>query len=146
MTTQKPWKGMLEAERMVFKVTPAYLDPTNPARVPWGEWSVEARGAVALAFVERDEIEVFDDTLAQPAWETSGLGCVDSHAYRIPPEPKRETVQLKGYRYGSKKWTFGVIAAKADTHSITIPTIDGKPVLTKCPHCGTAPVDMEEFG
>lgn len=142
MTTQKTWTEMSEAEREAFKQTDAYLDPTNPARVPWGEWSeVAKKELVWAAHLERD-IQFFSRTSGE--WGRDGAIWFEQTPYRIPPEPKRETVRLMGY--GSERlWVFGS-HVKDDTHVINIPTEDGKPVTEKCPHCGTAPIDMEELG
>ena len=136
----KTWNEMTEAEREAFKLTKDYLDPTNPARVPWVEWSDAAVGAVFFAHRKGKPVQ----TLLNYSWGEVSPVWVDYAIYRLPPEPKREIVRLSG-EFGAGSWVFGKYRQEGDIYTISFPTLDGKPVLDKCPHCGTAPIDMDEL-
>ena len=90
----------------------------------WGEMTPEEKGALLLAHYEGKSIHVYvpGDSwipVPKPAWH-------DLYAYRVKPEPKRETVRLSGQVYLDGQWAFGT-EDKGDTHRITFDTIDGEP-------------------
>jgi hypothetical protein len=103
----------------------------------------EERGALLLAHHEGKVIEVH---LGGGKWASKNPGFSDTGAYRVKPEPVRETVTLHGNCDGSTWLNFGKRGSvNFDTHRITLDLIDGKPNCKKCPRCGTAPIDMEEL-
>lgn len=90
----------------------------------WGKMTPEEKGALLLARHEGKEIQVdlaTDSwiTVSEPTWH-------ECYAYRVKPEPMRETVRLSGQVYLDGQWAFGT-EDKGDTHRITFDTIDGKP-------------------
>lgn len=86
----------------------------------WGEMTDEEKGALLLAHHEGKAIESSASgawTLCEPKWKPDA-------AYRVrPPEPKRTTQTFIGSaRHGfSHLWE-----RPEDTHSLTLPLIDGK--------------------
>jgi len=98
----------------------------------WEDMTPEQKGALLLAKHEGREIQIYyacEWLTVGPLWH----GCV---AYRVKPEPKRETAALYGRMYISKSYPDGVFDADhrprcaGDTHRITFDTIDGKPDCT----------------
>ena len=85
----------------------------------WGEMTPEEKGALLLAHHEGKIIEslLYDWAKCSPSW-------TDSVAYRIKPEPKRETIEL--YGDGRNSWAFDYSTSNA-THYITFDVIDGEP-------------------
>jgi hypothetical protein len=101
----------------------------------WGEMTPEEKGALLLAHHEGKVIESKYSAslwvrIKTPAWHGS---C----AYRVKPEPKRETARLSGRVLTDRDWVFGTAHGLSDTHRITFDTIDGEPV------CGS--IRMEEL-
>ena len=97
----------------------------------WRDMTPEEKGALLLAKHEGKAIEVFG--IAYPdmwhvMWHEEYPVWLDDAAYRIKPEPKRETVVLVGRMSTPDNWSF---CAEEwwpfDTHKITFDTIDGKP-------------------
>lgn len=125
MTTQKTWSEMTKSDREAFKKTDAYRDPTNPAQVPWGKWSEEAQKEVVWAAHRGKEVQFCHTNgvwmlALPPDWG-------GSIAYRIRPEPKRETLTIIGFRCGRDCWVFTEARHQKDTHAITFDVIDGQP-------------------
>lgn len=89
----------------------------------WKDMTPEEKGALLLAAHEGKAIEVY-------CWDHDGawwnnkptLVWSPDRAYRIKPEPVRETVTLYG---AGKKWRHVPVAGQK--HLITFDTIDGKP-------------------
>jgi hypothetical protein len=90
----------------------------------WRDMTPEEKGALLLAHHEGKVVECWNSG----KWEPKGHGgWGKENAYRIRPEPKRETVMLHG-RQAEKDWSFGNGEAwPADTHRITFDLIDGEP-------------------
>jgi hypothetical protein len=95
----------------------------------WADMTPEQKGALLLAEHEGVVIQRSSGDLwveINPNWNPS---C----AYRVEPEPKRETMTLNGRMYISKAYPDGVFDADhrprcaGDTHRITFDTIDGEP-------------------
>ena len=64
-----------------------------------------------------------------PEQKGARLLAKDREAYRVNPEPKRETVTMSGYNVGY--WYFGSeCLIDRDTHQITFDTINGEPDCT----------------
>ena len=95
----------------------------------WADMTPEQKGALLLAGHEGWDIQSFRDD----KWITVIAVFFHSSAYRVRPEPKRETVTLYGRIYISKTYPDGVFDADrhplraGDTHQITLDTIDGEP-------------------
>lgn len=93
----------------------------------WRDMTPEEKGALFLAEFEGRCIEKKNPKNSAESWETLGffdwLGD-NMTAYRIRPEPKRETVTLHGAGY---EWGQANEPCADDTHSITFDLIDGKP-------------------
>ena len=85
----------------------------------WRDMTSEEKGALLLAEHEGKVIEFWCDGEwyeIEPIW-------IDTEAYRVRPEPKRETVTLYGEPagpFGEAKWT-------EDTICITFDLVDGEP-------------------
>jgi len=98
----------------------------------WRDMTPEEKGALLLAHHEGKAIECLDPALGngwlailEPEFDSDCL------AYRIRPEPKRETVTLYGNTDGSTWLNFGQRnVVKFDTHRITFDLIDGIPDTT----------------
>ena len=98
----------------------------------WRDMTDAEKGALLLAHHEGRVIEVW----ASDRWVADPVAFHDKFAYRVRPEPKRETVTLRGGdfgRNGAIAWSFlhsGHISPytiSPDTHRITFDLIDGKP-------------------
>jgi len=88
----KLWCDMTDEEKANVPAD-VLNDPTNPLRIPWGQWSGAAKGALLLAENEGKEIEY--SFLCEEPWSyIPSPSFSPSHAYRIKPEPVRETVTL----------------------------------------------------
>lgn len=95
----------------------------NP--IAWGEMTPEEKGALLLAHHEGKLIQVYRSL--DEAWESiKSPNWSECHAYRVRPEPKRETVRVSGRVFPNGQWVFGT-SCKSDTHCITFDTIDGEP-------------------
>jgi len=90
----------------------------------WGEMTDAEKGALLLAHYESPGSVEF---LNVDHWVTlKGLGWLDEYAYRIKPEPKRETVTLyAGGSFGWNPWRSGSL----DKYCIIYETEGGKPIL-----------------
>jgi hypothetical protein len=103
-----------------------YMDEIDWTAAPkrWRDMTPEEKGALLLAHHEGKVIEgrMFDEW-HQANWQ----GCASptpSVAYRIRPEPKRETVRL----YGQSEWGYwNNVSTILDTHRITFDLIDCEP-------------------
>jgi len=88
----------------------------------WADMTPEEKGALLLAKHEGVVIQRLSGGLwveVNPNWSPLG-------AYRVNPEPKRETVTMVGYEING--WYFAEKNSQAvDTHRITFDTIDGEP-------------------
>jgi len=88
----------------------------------WADMTPEEKGALLLAKHEGGRIEV----LFCGEWKRIDALWHEDSAYRIAPEPKRETATMVGHNRGY--WCFGSDCfGHRDTHRITFDTIDGKP-------------------
>lgn len=90
----------------------------------WGEMPYSEKGALLLAAHEGKVIEYYGPMSKE--WHESAQLWLDDIAYRIKPEPKRETVTLN--------WDGNVLAVTSlrldgGTHRITFDLIDGEPDL-----------------
>jgi len=90
--TPKLWRDMTEEERASVPAD-VLNDPTNPLRIPWGEWSEAAKGALLLAGHDGKVIEAIDPSSTPDAWEHTCVFLLWL-AYRVKPKPFRETVTL----------------------------------------------------
>jgi len=101
----------------------------------WENMTPEQKGALLLAEFEGEAIEVIDPKEPGDKWCVILDVRFDSPnmAYRIKPEPKRETMTLHGRMHISNAYPEGVFNANrnplraGDTHRITFDTIDGEP-------------------
>ena len=94
----------------------------------WSEMTPEEKGALLLARYECKVIEYWhchDGTWLAADWNFHNA-FNDANAYRVKPEPKRETVRIYGRVCPNGWWVFGT-SCKSDTHLITFDTLDGKP-------------------
>lgn len=92
----------------------------------WSEMSDAEKGALLLAEHEGKDIECFQKTLND--WVALLYPIFNPEiAYRVKPEPKRETVQLYGPVYSNDQCVFGS-SCREYTHRITFDLIDGEPV------------------
>lgn len=96
----------------------------------WGEMTGAEKGVVALGFVQGKVIECH--STGMNVWYPHvGSDFLDNFAYRIKPEPKRETVEKFGCSDCTGNWIFGSgPAGHGDTHRITFDTLDGEPDLS----------------
>ena len=92
----------------------------------WGEMTPEEKGALLLAHHDGAEIQFLNATIVKE-WITAVPKWTGFCAYRVKPEPKRETVRLSGRVVGDCDWVFGATQAPLDTHHIVFDTIDGEP-------------------
>jgi hypothetical protein len=96
------------------------ISRANTQPKPWRDLSPEEKGALLLADHEGKVIEVWAPW--SPYWETMEPRWVNDQAYRIKPEPKRETITMS-----SKDIRYGVIPKGYD---ITFDLVDGEPDVT----------------
>ena len=112
-------------------------DPTNPHKIPWGEMTDAEKGALLLAHHEGKVIEEMaikktyqlDVSGVWLNW-TGPVKWDDHSAYRIKPEPKRETVTMYGSSRKGMNGTWGMSTVDmqpCDTNRITFTTKDGEP-------------------
>ena len=94
------------------------VDPSNPDRKTFGEMTDVEKGALLLAEHEGRVIECWQDCDSPEHWAKVLPNWKDNCAFRVKPEPKRETTLLH--------WKLGGWNTP-DTHKITFDTIDGKP-------------------
>ena len=109
----------------------------NPKR--WGEMTPEEKGALLLAHHEGKRIELYSalnrvwDVINTPSWG-------DGSAYRVKPEPKRETVRLYAREERlhaladdvafRREWVFSKARSQSETYCITFEISDGEPDCT----------------
>lgn len=122
-----------------FRIVSRAFDPTRCAMFPrtkqisqddkprtWGEMTPEEKGALLLAAHEGKAVEVY----FKGGWIGKGHGGFgNAIAYRVRPEPKRETVTLYGgFRLLSGAWGFSWSKARSGaSHRTTFDLIDGEP-------------------
>jgi len=98
----------------------------------WADMTPEQKGALLLAHHEGKTIQ----RSYSGVWATVHQPFFHGLAYRIKPEPKRETAALYGRMYTSTVYPDGVFDADhrprcaGDTHLITFDTINGEPDCT----------------
>jgi len=93
----------------------------------WADMTPEQKGSLLLAEHEGRDIQALavDDDGTTWVMKLSSQWH-DGIAYRVKPEPKRETVTMTGHNRGY--WCFGSDRLEdRDTHRITFDTIDGEP-------------------
>lgn len=92
----------------------------------WSEMTPEEKGALLLARHEGKEIQFY---AKNSSWTDlyQSFNWFHGTAYRVKPEPKRETVQIYGPVYSNDQCVFGS-SCREYTHRITFDLIDGKPV------------------
>jgi len=89
----------------------------------WADMTPEEKGELLLADQEGKMIQMFENYRWARALTPQWYRWV---AYRVEPEPKRETVTMVGYEI--RGWYFAKKNSQAvDTHRITFDTIDGEP-------------------
>jgi hypothetical protein len=115
--------GFSEAFRIISRAS----DTPNT----WGEMTDAEKGALLLAAHEGKVIEGWDIHLNE--WRLIIPEWFDIRAYRVRPEPVRETVTLQGRKYTTSVypdgvWDFDRHEDLGDTHRITFTTENGKPV------------------
>lgn len=99
----------------------------------WGEMTDAEKGALLLARYKGEVIEAYWDKEWVKASGPHYFKFTNIYAYRIKPEPKRETVTLHGRKYVSKTHPEGLWdldrneRRDGDTHRITFDLIDGEP-------------------
>lgn len=93
----------------------------------WRDMTREEKGALLLAHHEGKVIE-FKNPKEGPHWRRAKPEWADWCAYRVKPEPVRDTFKLHGgsKRKGLFEFSEGA-AIHNDTHQITFDTIDGEP-------------------
>jgi len=90
----------------------------------WEDMTREEKGALLLAAFEGKRIDCLRVGHGSPWYETLVPQWDENFAYRIKPEPKRETVAMTGHDRGY--WCFGSDRVEdRDTHRIIIPKLDG---------------------
>jgi len=93
----------------------------------WRDMTDEEKGALLLAEHEGEVIEY--SFMGEEDWAyIPSPNWTATHAYRVKPEPVRETVTLYGgeaQRHGGT-WAFDYCTARS-THRITFETVNGKP-------------------
>lgn len=92
--------------------------PDTPKK--WGDMTDAEKGALLLASHEGKVIECIFD--GRDFWIDCAPQWRSDCAYRVKPEPVRETVTLNGR---GKKWRHTIVADA--THRVTFDTIDGEP-------------------
>lgn len=108
-----------------WRIVSRASDPDTPKL--WRDMTREEKGALLLAAHEGKVIEY--EAHGWRATAANDPGWFDDTAYRIRPEPKRETVTLRGGNFGKNgavAWSFrhsGHIGP--DTHRITFDLLDG---------------------
>jgi hypothetical protein len=83
----------------------------------------EEKGALLLAKFEGKVIQ----RSYGGAWETVDAPFFHGLAYRIKPEPERETVTMNAFNGREYHWSASFQSTSFDTHRITFDTIDGEP-------------------
>lgn len=98
--------------------------PVSDTPKTWGDMTDAEKGALLLADLrgipiqcKMEDVEWFGGVSRKWCW-------IDNCAYRIKPEPKRETVKLCGY---IDRGYFHIRPGVNDTHRITFDLIDGEP-------------------
>lgn len=97
----------------------------------WGEMTDAEKGALLLAAHEGKVIEYYSETYANEGWTEAERPSfsINQVAYRVRPEPVRETVTITGFSDSDGDWIFAPGASEDyDTHRITFDTLDGEPV------------------
>ena len=88
----------------------------------WGEMTPEEKGALLLAHHEGKPIQIYREL--DEAWENiKFLNWTECYAYRVKPEPKRETAET----WWSYDCGFALTPAGED-YRIIFDVIDGEPV------------------
>ena len=103
-----------------FRIVSRASDPDTPKL--WRYMTPEEKGALLLAHHEGKVIEFEGQGWHKVAFGDPGW--YDYTAYRVSPEPKRETVTLY---FGELKQGALLRKVRTDTHRITFDLIDGKP-------------------
>lgn len=86
----------------------------------WRDMTPEQKGALLLAHHEGKVIEA----LVGDKWREVACMGIETMAYRVRLEPKREMVTLHGAGY---EWTQADLPCGDDTHRITFDLLDGEP-------------------
>ena len=113
--------GGFVSQVSAYDIIAAWRDePAEPKL--WRDMTPEEKGALLLANHEGRTIERWVDEslgwkIVPPQWRRE-------HAYRVRPEPKRETVALY---FGELKQGALLRKVRTDTHRITFDLIDGQP-------------------
>jgi len=104
-----------ETEQMTNKDTPTL----------WADMTPEQKGALLLAKHEGRDVQMFENY--KWAWATLTPQWYGWVAYRVEPEPTRETVTAVGHNKSGNVWSFAEYDNMHDTHRITFETINGEP-------------------
>lgn len=94
---------------------------------PWKDLTDAEKGALLLAHHEGKVIEAYDSVDCE--WESGPPAPIWLYnvAYRIKPEPKRETVTLYGEESYSGFWGFASGSEDPSEYRITFDLVDGVP-------------------
>lgn len=124
------WKGIMNGTSYTYLSNGTWLDGVENNKDLIAEWvdtptlwrdmTPEEKGAILLAYHEGREIECWSES--DPEWEE--INCpsfISVCAYRIKPEPKRETLYWNRNSFGS------LSKMPQDTHKITFDLKGGKP-------------------
>jgi len=93
----------------------------------WKDLTDAEKGALLLAHHEGEVIQSRCMFLVGENWEDDGPLWDDEYAYRIKPEPKRETVTLYGEQSYVGFWGFDSGSEQPSDYSITFDLVDGEP-------------------
>ena len=107
--------------------------------ITWGETTPEEKGALLLAHHEGKEIQ-FINGLDVKEWKKAEPRWAIFCAYRVKPEPRRETVRLYAREERlraltdnvafRREWVFSKARSQSDTYCITFEISDGEPDCT----------------
>jgi hypothetical protein len=101
-------------------------EPDTPKT--WGEMTDAEKGALLLAIHRGAETQYMNAD--EDFWRDhhNGRSFYDLDSYRIKPEPVVGEVVLYGSDYGKEGFGFafdGGLLERSDTHTLTLPTLDG---------------------
>lgn len=91
----------------------------------WRDMTPEEKGALLLAKHEGKKVQRYCPH--HQVWLDVLLNCIEHQAYRIKPEPKRETVTLYGEQSYVGFWGFDSGSEQPSDYSITFDLVDGEP-------------------
>jgi hypothetical protein len=126
------WRGSRGNEQLVCESSVKAWRMVSRAYDPklWGDMTPEEKGALLLAHHDGEVIEYHngDDWHTKPRY----AGLYDHNAYRIRPEPVRETVTLTSWGTLNQWMRDGDVSRVHASHvkfKITFDALNGKPVV-----------------